>query len=72
MSNGQTDVRTMLLEALLDKIEQETYPSSTMLDVVESLLTQQETERYVDVLVNLIRDSQFPSTSMIQRVQALT
>lgn len=69
--NGQNHAREALLEVLLSKVESENYPSSTILDVIESLLTPQDVPRYVDLLVDGVRDSQFPSISMIHRIQAL-
>lgn len=67
----QDTVRKELLEVLMKKVETDTYPSSTMLDMIESLLTPNDVARYADVLLEGIRDSQFPSISMLQRVQTL-
>lgn len=71
MPDSQEIARKALLDALLSKVEQDTYPSSTMLDTIESLLTPDDVERYSALLVAGIEDSQFPSISMIKRLQAL-
>ena len=67
----QYDARGELLTALMRKVEDDTYPSSTMLDMIESLLTPEDVESYAEVLLDRIRADQYPSTSMIQRVQGL-
>lgn len=71
MPDSQEIARKALLDALLSKVEQDTYPSSTMLDTIESLLTPDDVERYSALLVAGIEDSQFPSISIIKRLQAL-
>ena len=71
MPNSQEIARKALLDALLSKVEQDTYPSATMLDTIESLLTPEDVQRYTALLVASIEDSQFPSNSIIQRLQAL-
>ena len=67
----QHDVRAQLLRLLLDKIEQDTYPSATMLDIVEMLLTPDDVARYGEVLMAKLRDDTYPSNSLIRRVVAL-
>lgn len=70
-NDGQQDVRSSLLEALMDKVQGDTYPSATMLDMVESLLTPDEVATYAEALLSRIRADRFPSVSLIQRVQSL-
>ncbi|MFH5822964.1 hypothetical protein [Georgenia sp. AZ-5] len=65
------DPRSALLRALMEKIQEDPYPSATMLDIVESLLTPRDVPAYVDELVERIRADQFPSIDLIQRVQNL-
>jgi len=64
------DPRKVLLDALLDKIEEDPYPSSTMLDSIEQLLAPEDVGRYVEILTRDIRESRFPSISLIRRVEA--
>ena len=40
---GRYDVRTEMLGALLEKLEDEQYPSSTILDMIEEMLTPDDT-----------------------------
>jgi len=72
MANGeQDDVRSQLLETLMDKVEDDPYPSNTMLDMIESLLRPDEVSAYAEALLARIREDQFPSIPMIKRVQGL-
>lgn len=68
---SQNDVRTQLLELLLDKVEQDQYPSSTMLDLIEELVSPDEIEEYAGVLMAKLEGETYPSNSLIRRVMAL-
>ena len=68
---SQNDVRTQLLELLLDKVEQDQYPSSTMLDLIEELVSPDEVEEYAGVLMAKLEGETYPSNSIIRRVMAL-
>ena len=68
---SQNDVRTQLLELLLDKVEQDQYPSSTMLDLIEELVSPDEVEQYAGVLMAKLEGETYPSNSLIRRVMAL-
>jgi len=70
-TNGEHSAREALLAALLRKVESDTYPSTTMLDIIESLLTEDEVPGYVQFLVDRIDEDLYPSIPMIRRVQAL-
>jgi hypothetical protein len=64
-------LRQQLFELLLDKVEQDTYPSSTMLDQVERLMSDDEVATYAAVLMSKIDGDTYPSNSLIRRVIAL-
>ena len=68
MADEEEAVRTQLLETLMDKVEADPYPSSTMLDIIESLLRPDDVEAYAELLLSRIREDTFPSLSLIQRV----
>jgi hypothetical protein len=68
---GQEVVRQALLDKLIDQIEQDTYPSVTMMDMVEELLTPWDLERYTNVLLDKIKDEQYPSIPMLERIRNL-
>ena len=61
----------MLLDALLDKVAEQRFPSSTMLDLIEELLRQDEIAIYASVLIRKVRDDGYPSIPMLRRIAAL-
>ena len=68
----QDDTRQKLFSLLLDKVEQDQYPSSTMLDMIESILTPEEVPEYAEVLMSKIEGETYPSYDLINRVTALS
>jgi hypothetical protein len=64
-------VRSRLLAALMDKVREDTYPSTTMLDTIEEMLTPDDIEEYADLLLTKIEDDRFPSIPMIDRLRDL-
>jgi hypothetical protein len=73
MANGDGgDARARLLSVLLDKVAQDAYPSSTMMDMIEQLLAPDDVEAYAAILCEKIADDQYPSTSLIRRVLSLS
>lgn len=70
-TGDQYDARGELLQTLLRKVGDDPYPSSTMLDMIESLLTPDDVPSYAGALLDRIRADEFPSSSLIQRVQSL-
>ncbi len=71
MADTQYDVRSELLKNLLSKVEQDPYPSLTMLNLIEELLTPDEVPQYARVLLEKVADEQFPSVSMLSRIRDL-
>ena len=67
----QYDARVEMLEVLLQKVQEDQYPSSTMLDMIEELLTPDDVPAYVELLLSRVRDERFPSLPMLARIQAL-
>ncbi|MGH4001189.1 MAG: hypothetical protein ACRDTJ_27450, partial [Pseudonocardiaceae bacterium] len=57
--------RGELLSVLLDKIDADRYPSSTMMDLVEEILQPEDVQAYADVLMAKIREDQFPSMALM-------
>jgi hypothetical protein len=73
MEEISEELRGRLLEMLLDKVHADTYPSSTMLDIVEKLLgSPDDVGDYVEVLLAKIKDENYPSNSLIRRLMAYT
>lgn len=65
------DARAQLVRTLLEKINEDTYPSTTMLDFVEELLHEEEVPDYVAFLQQRIADDKYPSIPLIDRLVQL-
>lgn len=65
-------VRAALLETLIEKIEHEQYPSATMLNMIEELLTPDDVPRYAEALLQRIQSDTFPSIPLMARLKKLT
>ncbi len=72
MAEQSEGVRRRLLDLLLEKVEEDTYPSSTMLDLIELLVTPDEIGEYSDILLSKVEGDTYPSNSLIRRLVALT
>ncbi|CAN5276950.1 hypothetical protein BH18ACT9_BH18ACT9_18740 [soil metagenome] len=70
--DDDSDVRVMLLRSLMSKLQDDPYPSSTMMDTIEELLTPEDVPAYAKVLLDHVDDDQFPSVSLIERVKNLS
>ncbi|MGY1741445.1 MULTISPECIES: hypothetical protein [unclassified Blastococcus] len=66
------DVREEVVDVLLEKIENDRFPSATMMDDVERLLPPWRRQEYAEILLDKIRADRFPSRSLIQRVVRLS
>ena len=69
---GELNVREEVLDMLLEKIANDRYPSTEMLEDVERLLTPWRIQDYAEVLMEKVRRDRFPSRSMIQRLIRLS
>jgi len=65
------DVRRVILDELWRRVEKDTYPSATMLDRIEHLMTRDDVPAYVEMLMRRIRAVEHPSIDLINRVTAL-
>ena len=71
MADKQTDVRAQLVQTLVDKVDEDQYPSSTMMDEIEEMLTPDELQQYASVLLAKVADDTYPSHGMIRRIRDL-
>jgi len=63
--------RDRYLETLMERVREDTYPSVTQMDFVESLLPPQEMDTYLDILLEKVEGERYPSVSMLARIQRL-
>jgi hypothetical protein len=71
MAQERFDVRSELLRSLLSKVEEDQYPSTTMMDLIEELLTPEDVPRYARILLRHVNGDQFPSIDMMDRIRNL-
>jgi hypothetical protein len=64
--------RAAVVDMLLDKVAEDRFPSSTLMDKVEAMLAPDEIPAYVAVLMSKVREDKLPSISMINRLVNLT
>ena len=68
----ESALRERITNSLLRKIEEETYPSTTMLNRVETALkTPDDVGRYAEILLEKIDSTRYPSTDMLSRLDRL-
>jgi hypothetical protein len=65
------DIRRELVGLLLNKVYADPYPSSTMMNIVEQLVTPREEPAYAIILMAKIQADTFPSIDLIKRVSSL-
>jgi hypothetical protein len=66
------DPRSEVLNVLLEKVAADTYPSETMLDLIEQLAQPDEIPAYAAILVDKVRADTYPSISMLKRLVELS
>jgi hypothetical protein len=71
VADAREQVREILLDTLLKKIDDDTYPSIAMMDMAEELLGPDDLERYTKILLDKVTDEQYPSVTMLGRLQNL-
>ena len=69
--NEGIDIHREMVGFLLDKVAGDRYPSATMMNLVEQLITPEEVPAYAAVLMAKIRDDNAPSLDLIKRLTAL-
>lgn len=67
----QQEMRRVFVGQLIERVSQDNYPSSTMLDVIEESMGPEDVGDYAEVLMEKIRQDTYPSFALIDRVRAL-
>ena len=65
------DLDREVFQTLLEKVQQDPYPSVTMMDMIEERLRPENVQTYASVLLEKIRADAFPSLDLLRRVRAL-
>jgi len=67
----QGGVRDEFVDILLNHVANDNYPSITMMDLVEPLLTGPQRERYVQTLYEKVARESYPSIDLMRRISGL-
>jgi hypothetical protein len=57
-----------LVQALLDKIRSDPYPSATQMALIEKVIPREMVADYVEVLIEKVAQDDWPSIPMLQRI----
>jgi hypothetical protein len=68
MAQDDADIRRQLLAVLMRKVADDHYPSVTMLDMIEQLVTPEEEQEYTSLLLEKVQVDNFPSIDLLRRV----
>ena len=69
--NGSA-LQQRLMDGLIGRVKEETFPSVTMMNRIEaSLRTREQVEEYGEILLEKIEATRFPSISMLSRFDNL-
>jgi len=73
-SRNRSDVsglqaQTALSRVLLEKVRQDNHPSFTQMNILEQTLPRSLYREYLTILLQKVIDEQWPSTSMLRRIQ---
>ncbi|MFE9656326.1 hypothetical protein [Micromonospora sp. NPDC006431] len=75
LQNLLSDMRQSQLDfygELIDKVDNDRYPSPAMLDTIERGLPPELYSHYIAVLMDKVADSKYPSPTLLARLQRLT
>jgi hypothetical protein len=70
MANEAVELHREVLQVLLDKIEEDPYPSVTMMEMAEQLLAPEDVVPYAQILLDKVRATKFPSHDLLRRISA--
>ena len=66
---SRLQAQTALSRVLLDKIRNDNHPSFTQMNMLEQTLPRSMRREYVSVLLEKVMGEQWPSISMLRRIQ---
>ncbi len=68
MAEDRYDVHSEILNMLLRKVAEDKYPSATMMDMIEQLISPEDRPKYAAVLMEKVQADKYPSIPMMQRL----
>ena len=71
IQRDESELHDRFVEILLGEIERERYPSSQMLDLLETCMRRQDRVRIANVLMDNLAAHRYPSPAMLRRLARL-
>jgi len=66
---SREDVQTALAQVILARVREDNYPSTTQMDLLEQVIPPGLVRDYVNVLLEKVLVTRWPSISMLRRLQ---
>ena len=67
-----TKAHDRYMRVLLDRIQEDRYPSGELMDRVEILLDREHVDEYVDILFEKVEEDRYPSLQLLDRLARWT
>lgn len=67
-----TQAHDRYMRILLERIEEDRYPSGELMDRVEILLDREHVDAYVDILFEKVEACRYPSKQLLDRIARWT
>ena len=69
----RSQIQAALSAVLIEKIREDQYPSTTMMDAAEATIAdEQQLREYAGALLEKVQADQFPSIDLLRRLDRLT
>ncbi len=66
---SRQEAETALARVLLERIRNDTYPSTTQMGMLEDIIPPSLVQEYLTVLLKKVSEDQWPSTPMLARIK---
>ena len=63
-----TQAHDRYMRALLEKIDQDKYPSGELMDRIEILLDREHVDEYLELLFRKVEECRYPSKQLLDRI----
>lgn len=67
-----TQAHDRYMRVLLDRIQQDRFPSGELMDRVEILLDREHVDDYLEILFEKVEDCHYPSKQLLDRIARWT
>jgi hypothetical protein len=71
LSDNDISLHDRFVATLIAHVADDRYPSTSMMNQIEQVLTPRLYDTYVEVLLEKIADDEFPSPELVKRIAAL-